>query len=439
MTATSDRELFPNRVSASRLVLGGAALLVLVVGLNGCAMVPWLGGEKDPRPPTPLEKKFSQQLAPNILWKTRIGKGTSGRALNLAPLPRDGRLYVADARGQVAALSQSDGRAIWERDTDLRLSSGPEVVGDLMVLGTSDAELIALSSRDGSQRWRTQLGSEILSTPRIAGDRVIVHTIDDSVYALSTNDGKQLWRYSYPAPVLTLHGSSSPIIVNDNAIVGIAGGRLVSLELERGAPNWELTVTPPSGRSELERIADLDVDPVVVGDIAYVATYNGDLAAVDIVTGSVLWRRELSAYAGLVADRDALFVTDSEDVVWGATTADGSGLWKQDGLKYRRLTAPALVNNHLVVADMDGWLHWIDRNNGRLLARERVAKDRIVHRPVVADGRVFVYANDGTVAALTAGGSARRTSATGAQSAPRSGSQPLINPGPAPSAAAGDL
>lgn len=381
--------------------------LALVSTISGCGTLSWLGGEKDPRPPTELDKKFAQQLSTDILWKTRIGKGTDGRALHLVPLPRDGRLYVADGRGSVAALAQNDGRVIWKRDTDLRLSGGPEVIGDLLVLGTSDAELIALSARDGGERWRTRLGSEILSIPRIAGERVIVHTIDDSVYALSATDGKELWRYGYPAPVLTLHGSSSPVIVNDNAIVGIAGGRLVSLELERGAPNWELTVTPASGRTELERIADLDVDPVVVGDIAYVATYNGDLAAVDIVTGAVLWRRELSAHAGLAADDGRLFVTDSSDVLWGATVTDGAGLWKQDALKYRRLTAPALVGDQLVVGDIDGWVHWIAREDGRLLARERVAKDRIVHRPAVANGRVFVYANDGTVAALTARGRAR--------------------------------
>ncbi|EIC20088.1 outer membrane protein assembly factor BamB [Thiorhodovibrio frisius] len=403
MTTTSNRSLGPGYRLAGALIL-----LVLVSGLSGCGMVPLIGGEKDPRPPTELNKSFAQQLAVDTLWKTRIGKGTDGRALNLVPVPRDGRLYVADGRGQVAVLSQNDGRVIWERDTDLRLSGGPEVVGDLLVLGTSDGELIGLSAQDGRERWRAQLSSEILSTPRIAGEQVIVHTIDDSVYALSASDGKELWRYSYPAPVLTLHGSSSPIIVNDNAIVGIAGGRLVSLELEHGAPNWELTVTPASGRSELERIADLDVDPVVVGDIAYVATYNGDLAAVDIVTGAVLWRRELSAYAGLAADEGRLFVTDSSDILWGATTADGSGLWKQDALKYRRLTAPAILGDKLVVGDIDGWVHWLALDDGRLLARDRVSKSRIVHRPAVANGRVFVYANDGTVAALAARGQARR-------------------------------
>ncbi|WPL19303.1 Outer membrane protein assembly factor BamB precursor [Thiorhodovibrio winogradskyi] len=408
MTATSNRGLDPER----RLP-GVLMLLALVSAVSGCGMVPWLGGEKDPRPPTELDKKFVQQLTPSILWKTRVGKGTDGRTLSLAPLPRDDRLYVADARGRVAALSQHDGRVIWERDTALRLSGGPEVVGDLLVVGTSDAELIALSARDGRERWRAQLGSEILSIPRILGERVVVHTIDNSVYALAASDGKQLWRYNYPAPLLTLHGSSSPTIVNNNVIVGIAGGRLVSLELERGAPNWELTITPPSGRSELERVVDLNVDPVVVGDIAYVATYNGDLAAVDIVTGAVLWRRELSAHAGLAADEGRLFVTDSSDVLWGATTTDGAGLWKQDALKYRRLTAPAIVGDQLVVADIDGWVHWLALADGRLLARERVSKDRIVHRPAVANGRVFVYVNDGTVAALTARGQARAVSPAG--------------------------
>jgi outer membrane protein assembly factor BamB len=195
----------------------------------------------------------------------------------------------------------------------------------------------------------------------------------------------------------------------EGVLVGISGGRLMYLEPEQGAPLWDLVVSPPSGRSELDRLADIDADPVVADGIAYVASYNGDLAAVDIASGTVLWRRELSAHAGLAAGEQALYITDSDDNLWAAARSDGAGLWKQEGLLYRRLTAPALAGNALVVGDIEGYVHWISRRDGRLLGRERVSKSRIGATPVVAGGVVYVQADDGTVAALRAGAAAGGT------------------------------
>ena len=381
-------------------------ILALASLLSGCAAIPWLSSEKDPNPPTAINKKLPQQVSISTLWKTRIGKGTDDRQLRLVPAVVNGKLYAADPSGKVVALSPRDGRTLWERKTDFQFSGGPDVQGETLVLGTTNGELLALSTRNGAQQWRAQLGSEILSVPRIIGDLVVVHTIDDSVYGIELADGSERWRFSYPAPVLTLHGSSTPVAARDGIIVGFAGGKLVFLEPEQGVPLWETTVTPPRGRSELDRIADIDADPVVVGDIAYVGTYNGDLAAVDIVTGSILWRRELSAHAGLSADETALYVTDSEDNLWSADPADGAGRWRQEGLAHRRLTAPALLGNYLAVGDLEGYVHLISRRDGRLLGFERVAKDRIGHQPVVDGGVAYVYANDGTVAALRAGAAA---------------------------------
>lgn len=393
------------RRTTTRLVRIGL-LLALAGLLSGCAVVPWLSSEKDPNPPTPINKKLPQQVNVSTLWKTRIGKGTDERQLRLVPAIANGTLYAADPSGRIVALSPRDGRTLWERKTDFQFSGGPDVRGETLVVGTTNGELLALSTRNGAQQWRSQLGSEILSIPRIIGDLVVVHTIDDSVYGIELADGAERWRFSYPAPVLTLHGSSTPVPAGDGIIVGFAGGRLVFLEPEQGAPLWETTVTPPRGRSELDRIADIDADPVVVGNIAYVGTYNGDLAAVDIVTGNILWRRELSAHAGLSADEDALYVTDSEDNLWSADPVDGAGRWRQEALAHRRLTAPALLGNDLAVGDLEGYVHLISRRDGRLLGFERVAKDRIGHQPVVDGGVAYIYANDGTLAALRAGAAA---------------------------------
>nr|WP_246194653.1 outer membrane protein assembly factor BamB [Allochromatium palmeri] len=383
-------------------------VLLLAMPLTGCGGIPWFGKEKDPTPPSPLPP-LAQETGVNTLWSARPTRGTEGRRLYLVPALAEGRLYVADARGRVVALAADSGRELWQRETGLNFSGGPDVAGERLVLGTSQGELVALSTQDGHELWRAQLGSEVLSVPRLsATGQVFVHTLDDSLHGLDATTGQSQWRVNYPPPVLTLRGSSTPALTENGVIVGLSGGKLVKLDPKDGLPLWEVVITRPSGRSELARIADIDADPVLVGPTVYVGAYNGDLAAVDREHGEVLWRRELSAHAGLVADvdgpnADGLYVTDSEDQVWGAKMADGAGRWHQDQLRYRRLTAPALLGERLLVGDFEGYLHLLDKRDGRLVGRTRLTKTGISARPLVAGNRVYVYTDDGTLAALTLG------------------------------------
>jgi outer membrane protein assembly factor BamB len=264
---------------------------------------------------------------------------------------------------------------------------------------------VALSTTDGHELWRAQLQSEVISVPRASGEgKIIVHTLDDSIYGLDAASGAELWRLTYPAPVLTLRGSSTPAITPGGVVVGLSGGKLLKLDPADGTPLWEVTVTPPRGRSELARISDIDADPIVVGTLVLVGTYNGDLAAVDLDGGAILWRRQLSSYAGLAANETELFVTDSDDTIWGADPVNGAGRWKQERLMYRQLTAPALIGNLIAVGDLQGYVHLLAQADGRLVGRTRVTKKGAIStRPMVAQGRLYVYGNDGTLAALTVG------------------------------------
>jgi outer membrane protein assembly factor BamB len=399
----------PPRRQAPRRAARLPALLLLgsaLTGtLGGCSYIPWIGGEKDPTPPTKLADLVpAATLSP--LWSVRPTVGSEGRRLGLVPAVGGGRVYVADARGRVVALDSGTGRVLWERETGLGFSAGPDLSGDKLLLGTTGGEALMLAAADGREVWRSQLDSEVLSVPRASGEgKVIVHSLDDTVYGLDAGTGKELWRFGYPPPVLTLRGSSSPTLVPGGVAVGLSGGRLVKLDLADGAPLWDVLVTPPSGRSELARISDIDADPIPVGNLLFVGTYNGDLAAVDLASGAVQWRRELSSYAGLAATETELYVTDSEDLIWGADPVSGAGRWKQEALRFRRLTAPTPIGNLIAVGDLEGWIHLIAQSDGRLMGRIRLSgKGAITARPVAAGGRLYVYSNDGTVSALSLGG-----------------------------------
>lgn len=378
------------------------ALLLSALLLSGCGMFDWIAGETDPHPPVELGK-LTPTLGLTTLWQTQVSKGNKGRQLKLVPALHAGKVFVADVEGRLQALDARSGTLIWKQETKHHFNSGPGVGDGLLVLGTRQGEVVAYDSNDGTERWRTPLASEILAVPRIASGIVVAPAIDGSVYGLNAGDGARRWEYRRPMPVLTLRGMSSPVITGNTVVLGFADGKLVSLELDSGTPLWELIITPPVGRTELDRMVDIDADPLMSGTTLYVVAFQGDLAAINVSDGAVIWRRPLSSSAGLTAAAQALYVTDAKSHVIAVDSQNGDTLWKQPQFSYRRLTAPALVDEVLLVGDFEGYLHGLAVGDGAVRARTRITKASISQPPQVADGVAYVYADDGTLAALRVG------------------------------------
>jgi outer membrane protein assembly factor BamB len=269
-----------------------------------------------------------------------------------------------------------------------------------VIVGTRDGELIALGESDGSTRWVSQLTSEVLSVPQAASGVVVVHTIDGKVFGLEATTGNERWRYEREVPVLTLRGSGSPVLEGGVAFLGMSGGKLVALRIDNGGLLWDVSITVPTGRSELERLADIDGDPLVFGGGVFVATYQGEVAAVEERSGRLAWRRKLSAYSGLATDGRGLYVSDEEGIVWALDVRSGSAAWSQDALKFRRPSDAVVHGPYVVVGDFEGYVHWIDRSNGELAARERVGSDPITQGIRVVDGVLYVLGDGGDMAAF---------------------------------------
>ena len=325
------------------------------------------------------------------------------RQLKLRPVLADKQIYVAEPNGVVNGYEAESGSRMWQVDTKAELGAGPGLGGSLVVLGSRNGEVIALDRLSGEERWRKRVSSEILATPAISDERVVVHTIDGKVYGLDMATGKQAWLYEVSIPLLTLRGSGSAVISGSLAIVGFSGGKLVALELSNGTPRWEVNISTPTGRSELDRIVDIDADPVVVDDVVYAASYQGELAAVTLDGGRVLWRTELSSYAGVAVDHDRVFLADARGHLWGIDARTGGALWKQTKLQGRKLSAPVVLGNYLLVGDFEGYMHWLSIDDGALLARKNFDSAAITMQPAVAGDIAYVFDIEGQLAAIQTG------------------------------------
>ncbi|MET0107817.1 MAG: outer membrane protein assembly factor BamB [Candidatus Thiodiazotropha sp.] len=365
--------------------------------LAGCSA---FSGKDNADPPSELVE-FEPELRIETLWDEGFDDADE-TLLKLKPVYSNGMLYIAEPSGEVSSLDPETGERHWSVDTDSPLSGGPGVADGLIALGTLEAELILLDGEDGGERWRQRVSSDVLSSPAVNDGNVVCRTTDGGVTAYTIDSGEKRWVYDRTVPVLTLRGDSSPLVSDSQVLAGFAGGKFVGLSLDSGLVNWEATISTPKGRTELERVVDIDADPVLVEGTLYVSAYQGDVAAVSESSGVVLWRRDISSHAGLDANWRQVFITDAEDHIWSLDATNGATLWQQKKLHARKLSAPAMVGDTLVVGDFDGYVHWLSQEDGRQLARIRVGGDAIRLKPLVIDEIVYVLDEGGTLSALRA-------------------------------------
>jgi outer membrane protein assembly factor BamB len=388
-------------------------LLLAALLLGGCAgldtlkdayegLGEYFGGKDNAEPPKELDENFEPTLKLTELWSATVGDGYEDQYLSLVAAVDEERVYAADREGVLQAHQRLTGEKLWSVETEMMFSAGPVVDKGTLVLGTSNAEVAAYNSADGALLWKSTVSSEILALPRIGDGVVVVRGSDGRITALDQKDGRTLWSYERSAPALLVRSHGAPIIAEGLVLDGYASGKLIALRLEDGKLEWEATVALPHGRSEIERLVDVDSVPVVKGGTIYVSGYQGGLAAVNMKDGEVLWRQDkVFSYSGLAASGRTLFLTDGSSDVWQMDMRDGGDLWKQDALHQRRLTAPALIKSYLVVGDFEGYLHALSQDDGSLVGRLELDDTSIEESPTVYDDVLYVYTSGGKLAAVT--------------------------------------
>lgn len=381
----------------TRNTLRCAAMFSLAGVLSACGI---FGNDED-ADLEPLELvDFEESLDVRKVWSEKIGKGSEFLRIGLNPSSDGNRVYAASYDGNVVALDPESGDRAWRTELDLTLSAGPGVGEGIVVVAGYDGDLVALDAADGAERWRINIGGETIAKPTIRDRSVVVYTIDGRLRVFSALDGREIWSLEQSVPALTQRGAASPIISGNSVIAGFDNGRLVSVDLDDGVIEWEAVLAPPSGRSDLDRLADVDGTLAVVGQDVYAAGYNGRLASLAAESGQLLWAREISSPTGVAADWNNIYTVGAGGEVLALLRRNGEDVWRQESLLRREPTPPVPFNTTVVVGDFEGYVHFFNNFDGRLVARKRVGKGMISGPPIVVGDKLIVQSERGDLVAF---------------------------------------
>lgn len=356
-------------------------------------------GNKNIDPPAELTD-FETKVQVQRTWSAGVGGSEPKLRLGLGVAVDGERAFGAGHDGDVVAWSVAGGRRLWRTDVKLPLAGGPGAGAGLVVVGSTYGDIVALDAATGRQRWKTRVNSEILSAPAVDEDLVVVRSVDGRITGYAAADGALRWTAEQQVPRLSLRGAATPVIAGDIVACGFDNGRVLGINRRDGTTAWEVTVAPPSGRTELQRLVDIDSAIRVAGDDLYVVAFQGRLARITRETGQVAWTREMSSYRGLAVDEDAVYVATSDGEVVKIGRRTGVEMWRQKVLAHRRLSAPAVLGEQVAVADFEGYLHFLDAETGELAARVGTGGERVSASPVVVGEELLVINDEGRLSAF---------------------------------------
>jgi len=347
--------------------------------LGGCSSQP----EKSPEELVELDSSTPSELTSytetvdlDIEWRSKLGNGPGSKNYRLRPVVQDDVIYAADFSGNVYSIDLESGSTNWSVSFEDDITSGVTVVGDQLFVATIAGEFFALSTKDGSQLWSQQLSSESVSPAAFDEEQVYIRTIDGKLVALARENGEQRWSYSSALPLLTVHGTSSALVVDDLVLTGFANGKVMAFDRVAGLPRWDVRIAIPEGRSELERLVDVDSAPVMVDDVIYATSYHGKISSLNI-QGQTGWQSESSSYFSPAYAIGNLYVAEANDVVIAYDSYNGAKVWTQPALVGRDIGAPATIENYIAVADFEGYVHLLSQIDGEVAGRIRLRPNPI--------------------------------------------------------------
>lgn len=401
-----NRVMIPSATGAQnpgRNLLRGTAVVLCIAALAGCGTFStvkgWFGNSTSQEVEPAELVEVTPTIAVTQLWSVKAGAGEGKIGARQGPVVANGRVYAAAIEGGITAFDLQTGAAAWHHESELPLSGGPGVGEGVVAAGSLEGDVIALDAATGALKWSGKVGSEVIASPVIGQGMVFVRSNDGRITAFDAASGERRWFWSHDMPTLTVRGNDAPVLGPGYLFVGNDDGTVTALVVADGRELWEQAVAEASGRTELDRMADIDGTPVLDDTILYATSYKQHTMAIDAPSGQPIWSSDSGGVgrAGVASDR--IVVSDNNGTVWGIDKASGSILWQQPTLARRNLTSPAIQGDYAVVGDFDGYLHWIGLDTGAFAARLRASGEALRASPVVADGVLVVQDIEGVVSA----------------------------------------
>jgi len=353
-------------------------------------------------PPAPLTE-IETPIRLDINWSRDTGAAENSASYSLRPLIVDDQILSIDTEGVIVNINAKTGKENWDFETELAAISGLAGNREVIIVSSGDGDLAAFRHLDkGLEKlWSIQLKGEIRAAPAIDKSRLFVRTVSGKLTGISLLDGSILWTISRRIPALSLTGNSPPLVDGDRVIVGFDDGKLAAFDRNNGQMIWETAISLSSGRTEIERLVDIDGQFLLRDGVIYVSTYQGSLAAVQAINGNVLWTRKFSSYQSIIADEDALYLSGDLSHLWSIDRRSGTAFWKQEVLHARKITAPQMLNNQIAVADFEGYVHWFDKTDGSLIGRVKTSSAPHIAQPLLWQNNVVVFDRDGQLSSVT--------------------------------------
>ncbi len=375
------------------------SLLCVLLAVAGCGSTSWFSDDdEDLTAPVELPD-IEESVKIRKAWSVGIGDGQGDGLYKLQPAVLGDAIYAASADGRVRAMEREKGKTLWKADLDRNLSGGIGVTEGALFLGSSEGEVLRLDASTGDLLWSTRLRGEILAAPQSNGRVVVAQTYDGKLQGLDFDSGELLWTYDSNVPVLTLRGTSTPILDDGLVYAGFANGRVLAFESETGDIVWEVRVAISQGRSEIERIVDVDGSMLLSGSELYAASYQGRIVGVEVNAGRKFWQEDISSVSGVGIGFGNIYVVDDSGSVF-AFQRNGQGTrWIQDALGYRQLSRPTPVSSWVAVADLEGYVHLMSQLDGEFVGRVKVDGDGARADMISEGNRLYVYGNSGKLAA----------------------------------------